>query len=156
MKTESKAKWWTEIAQLQKQKEVLRIREHMIHRATAPAQRLSVDNDALAELKNVSPEKLAPVVFYSVEHGWKVGYLMQQVGCGGARLLVRLRDWEILRVRTSAVIHSIKPQFLAAFEKVVKIQEDAQSDMWSFLSSMGIQHAAPKAPKSTRTKKKKG
>jgi hypothetical protein len=154
MKTATKPKWWTEIAQLQKQKEVLRIREHMIHRTTTAAQRLSVDGDTLSELKNVSPEKLAPVVFYSVEHGWKAGYLIQQVGCGGARLLVRLRDWEILRVRTSAIIHPVKPQFLVAFEKAVKIQEDAQCDMWNFLASMGIQHAAPEAPKTSPRRKK--
>lgn len=131
--------WWAEIADLKQQKDVLKLREHLLHRATDDKQRDEINSTTFADLKKVSPEKLVPVVFYSVEHGWMSGFLIQQVGRGGARILVKMKHWRILRVRTSAIIHKIKSAQEKHFGTVVDLQEQSYTALGDLLNELGVQ-----------------
>ena len=127
-----------EILSIKQQRDVLATRAKILSRFRTKEDHDKTNSEAFEDLKNLSSEKLAPVLFYSVQHGWMAGFLIQKVGRGGHRVLVKLEDWKILRTKKSAIIKKVP--YGENFNAVVTGQETAQT----LLMNMVAEHVKQK------------
>jgi len=127
-----------EQASLQRQREILRFR----HEALAAAGSLGetaiklINDRAFSSLAQVSDEHLRPVLFCPLAADWSVGWLIQHIGCGGARILVWRHGWRIVRVKRSATILTVGKQHLKLFQASAEAQQHAADQIESLLALM--------------------
>ena len=117
----------TDAYTLRLQQEVLNARERALTH-TPPENVKQVDNVYFTDLRDVSPDKLAPVLVKRNHDEWFVGFLIQAIGTGGMRLLVKDDKWRITRVKQSATVirigERLKDHHVALVEEQCCLRRD--------------------------------
>jgi hypothetical protein len=135
---------WSESIWLRRQKEVLLRREAFLARFRTKENQDQINQECFEDLKKVSPEKLVPVICHSEVHGWVAGYLIQKVGSGGSRILAKLENWKILRVKKSSLIKKlnlVKSTDRLEFDQVINLQELSNAALMSMITKKGTKIA---------------
>lgn len=135
----------TDAYTLRLQQEVLNARERALTH-TPPENVKQVDNVYFTDLREVSPDKLTPVLVKRNHDEWFVGFLIQAIGTGGMRLLVKDDKWRITRVKQSATVIRLGERFSVDHATLVEEQRCLRKDLNMLLSRV-------KPCKSTKSKK---
>lgn len=122
MGTTKQTTWQAEV-QYQNQKAVVTARNEYLSRFRTKADFDRYEADAFEDLKKLCPEQLVPVIFISEASGPAAGFLMNSVGNGGHRILKKMREWEIVRIKKSAILKAVQDSCLPAFNEAVVAQE---------------------------------
>ena len=90
---------------LLKQKQILALREELLTQENADI--FGINKACFAQLKEVSPASLEPVLFQRNHEEWTAAYLVQEVGNRGKRVLIKSSGWKLVRAKKSARILKI-------------------------------------------------
>jgi hypothetical protein len=107
---------------LKSQLQVLVMRDELMHAATQPGAKLKAEERAFQLMREICPEKLAPVLIQRNNSDFVAAYLIQRVGRRGWRFLVTGLKWHILRAKRSAVVMRIPSDFYNEFGRAVMVQ----------------------------------
>jgi hypothetical protein len=124
---------------IQKQKQILTLREELLdcEGVKLTESRLKEVNSKMFEqLRQVSPAGLKPILIRRNSAEWIAAYLVQEIGAGGHRILLKHKNkWELFRVRKSAEIVPIKKEQLGLFEIAVQKQIEYLHALGMFFNS---------------------
>lgn len=130
---------------LRLQQEILSARERAL-RFTSSEDLNSLDQVCFTDLQEVSPEKLAPVLVKRNHDEWFAGFLVQSIGTGGMRLLVKDSTWRITRVKRTATVVHVGVRDRQQHAAIVEQQRCLRKDISDLLSRT-------KTCKNTKSKK---
>jgi hypothetical protein len=110
---------------MQKQKQVLLLREELLAQVSNPTPPVieKINLKMFEQLRKVSPAGLTPILIRRNNGEWIAAYLVQEVGLGGSRILLKHKSWELVFARQSAQIVKID-QFHDLFESIVNCQRE--------------------------------
>lgn len=111
---------------MQKQKQILLLREELLAQVSNPTQSAidKINSKMFEQLRKVSPAGLTPILIRRNNGEWIAAYLVQEVGLGGSRILLKHKSWELVFARQSAQIVKIDTQHSDQFELVIECQSD--------------------------------
>lgn len=123
---------------MQKQKQILQLHEELLNDPQATLARIEAVNYKMFEqLRAVSSAGLKPILIRRNNAEWIAAYLVQEIGAGGWRILLKHQNhkWELSRARKSAEIVHVKKEQMKAFDLILTRQIGYLSALESFFSS---------------------
>src|SRR5258706_3869991 len=134
---------------MQKQKRILELRHELLAQLafgmvgdTAEKSRVrkeisGIDTKMFEQLRAVSSAGLKPILIRRNNAEWIAAYLVQEIGAGGWRILLKQQymKWELSRARRSAEIVSVSKYKLPLHETIIEKQIDYLAALERFFSS---------------------
>jgi hypothetical protein len=125
-----KRQLYDDFVSIQKQKQVLEVRSALLAQLPTADWKLvhkeltAINTKMFEQLRTVSPAGLKPILIrrHSVE--WIAAYLVQEIGIGGWRILLKHQNqkWELSRSRKSAPIIFVKKEQFAQHDALIEKQ----------------------------------
>ena len=107
---------------LNKQRQVVALRDELVNAAHMSADKLRAEERAFKLMRDVCSEKLKPVLIQRNNADFVAAFLMQKIGNKAYRFLVTGEVWHILRAKNSALVHLVPEDLWEKFKACATVQ----------------------------------